>query len=71
MGGSGTTGVFGNLAARPEAGIRVPEEGEVEGNEWVPEDAQKEGPPVRFCSFSSLVFGVMTGSDQSITISIG
>ncbi len=48
MGGGlgGTSGVFANLAARPEAGRRVPGPGEVEGPEWVPEDSQKEGPPV-------------------------
>ncbi len=44
--GGGNTGVFANLAARPEAGRRLPAPGEAEGPEWVPEDSQKEGPPV-------------------------
>lgn len=43
--GGGMTGVFANLAARPEAGRRPPGPGEVEGPEWVPEDAQKDAPP--------------------------
>lgn len=38
--------MFANLAARPEGNIRVPEG--VEGPEWVPEETQKEGPPVSF-----------------------
>ncbi len=44
--GGGVTGVFANLAARPEVGRRPPAPGEQEGAEWVPEDSQKEGPPV-------------------------
>ncbi|WVQ86179.1 hypothetical protein IAT38_008347 [Cryptococcus sp. DSM 104549] len=39
--GGGTSGVFGNLAARPERRI-----GESEGGvDYVPEDEQKDGPP--------------------------
>jgi hypothetical protein len=34
------------LAARPEAGRRAPAPGEEEGPEWVPEESQKEAPPV-------------------------
>ena len=44
VGGGATSGVFANLAARPEGNIRVPDG--VEGPEWVPEETQKEGPPV-------------------------
>jgi hypothetical protein len=44
--GGGVTGVFANLAARPDAGRRPPAPGEQEGPEWVPEESQKEGPPV-------------------------
>ncbi|KAJ9096412.1 hypothetical protein QFC21_005234 [Naganishia friedmannii] len=43
--GGGNTGVFANLAARPEAGRRAPAPGEEEGPEWVPEESQKEAPP--------------------------
>lgn len=43
--GGGMSGVFANLAARPDMGPRPPAPGEVEGPEWVPEDAQKDGPP--------------------------
>ena len=44
--GGGNTGVFANLAARPDLGRRAPQPGEEEGPEWVPEESQKEAPPV-------------------------
>ncbi|KAK8869474.1 hypothetical protein IAR55_000038 [Kwoniella newhampshirensis] len=40
--GGGTSGVFGNLAARPEGHHAAPEG---DGPEYVPEDEQKDGPP--------------------------
>ena len=40
--GAGQTGVFTNLSARPAAGAGR----ERDGPEYVPEDEQKEGPPV-------------------------
>ena len=46
--GGGNTGVFANLAARPDLGRRAPQPGEEEGPEWVPEESQKEAPPVSF-----------------------
>lgn len=50
--GGGNTGVFANLAARPDLGRRAPQPGEEEGPEWVPEESQKEAPPVSLASCS-------------------
>ncbi|WWC89671.1 uncharacterized protein L201_004596 [Kwoniella dendrophila CBS 6074] len=41
--GAGSSGVFGNLAARPDNPQNAPTD--ADGNEYVPEDEQKQGPP--------------------------
>ena len=46
--GAGNSGIFGNLAARPDGRPRG--NGEEDGVDYVPETEQKDGPPVS-CTF--------------------
>jgi hypothetical protein len=46
--GAGQSGVFGNLAARPEGGVLAVQ---TEGGDYVPELESKDAPPVSQCFF--------------------
>lgn len=70
-GGLGNDGVFVNVVAKPGGPAPVRGAADSEGPYWVPEEAQKEAPPVRFSSYYSHLHALISCSGLIVDISIG